>query len=354
MPGLRKKDGDSLSSTARFSNRWITRALTNPATDTNDLLRQTSESITHLSGAVKEAVPDGIGKKVDDLRPPVGRIVFYGTGSRVDLGKGPLEGPMVYATGSQFLSCREASLVELPLAISSEPLAEFERLPYWPTYHDANPRQRNRYLEWLYGGRSDPSVELGYVFTFFYGLETRVLVDHSDHEFVMDELLRLLPIYSHSRSFYSYTTSLLWLTAALYAPTGLLTASKIGELIAATPKWLLSPRAHMKAVAAEVGLAAFPDNFKVHLTLPDDGLPTSTVAKRHPEKLNELFTKRMTSEFPDGISPNISQNACTIEYRPASATIPSDKRNGINSRRWPTIRFDRRQLKSLLRFGPNA
>lgn len=48
-------------------------------------------------------------------------------------------------------------------------------MDYWPSYETITPQSRAAYLQWLAEGRSDPSVGLGYVFLFFYGLERRVL-----------------------------------------------------------------------------------------------------------------------------------------------------------------------------------
>jgi uncharacterized tellurite resistance protein B-like protein len=284
--------------------------------------------------------------RIADFRPPRDRVEFFGVGRRVDLGRGLLESPLIYATGAQMASCHEASLVELPLAVSLGNNDEVERLPYWPTYHDATPRQRGKYLEWLYGGRSDPSVELGYVFIYFYGLETRIIVDHLDHDPVIAELLRLLSVYgSKSRSFYNYGTSLLWLAAALHASSGSLTASTIHSLVNATPKWSPTTRRYMRAVAAEVGLTVFPPVFRAELLLPEEGLPNSTVARRHPEKLQELYLKRMETSFPGGFVSKIGPRPGTIEYRPASGTLPQRSVHWIQSKKWPNLCFERSQLK---------
>ena len=92
---------------------------------------------------------------------------------------------------------------------------------YWPSYSDISPEARRAYLQWLAGGRQDPTADIGYVFLFFYGLERRVILDGSgegeeakaaqaDRPAIAQELRRLLDIYgSQSGSFQRYATDLL-------------------------------------------------------------------------------------------------------------------------------------------------
>jgi hypothetical protein len=87
------------------------------------------------------------------------------------------------------------------------------------------PDQRKNYLDWLIGGRSDPEVELGYVFIYFYGLERRVVVDQRNLDEVADELMRLIPIYGASRSFRGYASRLMWLAIFLQSTKGRLEAA---------------------------------------------------------------------------------------------------------------------------------
>lgn len=51
-------------------------------------------------------------------------------------------------------------------------------MPYWPGYSEIPSQCRATYLDWLAGGRSDPSYDPGYMFLYFYGLERRFVLDH--------------------------------------------------------------------------------------------------------------------------------------------------------------------------------
>jgi hypothetical protein len=111
----------------------------------------------------------------------------------------------------------EASLIDDSLSVTSESMEyKDESLGYWPKYITISDRCRGAFLSWLASERSNPSVPLGYVFIYFYGLERRVVVDSiqsnvQDDEFrsIFEEIIRLQKIYGRSGSFRSYSNRLL-------------------------------------------------------------------------------------------------------------------------------------------------
>jgi uncharacterized tellurite resistance protein B-like protein len=257
-----------------------------------------------------------------DYRPPRDGIRFYGFGGTVDLGCGPLRDPFVYATGGRLGQVQEASLIELPLAVQYES-RDLSRLPYWPTYHDCNPAQRGRYLKWLYGGRSDATIDLGYVFIFFYGLEHRVVVDDVDHQAVIEEILRLLKIYSTSRSFYGYATSLLWLTIYLAGDRLGSDDSVVHRAFGQMTRWTDDTLRFCLAYFHRRG-KPLPSEVAFAVADHDERSPNSVIAKRHPERLRALFATRYRQQFPDGFQPQPSRTI-TIDYRPASPTLTGSR-----------------------------
>jgi peptidoglycan hydrolase-like protein with peptidoglycan-binding domain len=86
-----------------------------------------------------------------------------------------------------------------------------ETMSYWPAYSTISPQARLAYLSWLAGGRTDPSVGIGHVFLFFYGLERRLSVDHAMDEAaeIIREVERLLSVYGANRSFDRYARQFL-------------------------------------------------------------------------------------------------------------------------------------------------
>jgi len=81
---------------------------------------------------------------------------------------------------------------------------EVDKLSYFPSYSGMTPTQRGLYLRWL-GDISVP-IDIGYVFTYFYGLERHLVLGNFDSAF--DEILLLRRHHSNS-SFDSYSSSAL-------------------------------------------------------------------------------------------------------------------------------------------------
>jgi len=168
---------------------------------------------------------------------PRDRVVFLGPGTTFDLGRGLLKDPLVYATNASCGDTFCASLIDATLPVAAPNQPHVDDLPYWPSYYESFPEQRSRYLDWLVGGRCDPNIELGYVFIYFYGLERRVLVDELDHLAIIEEIVRLCNIYSHSNSFRSYSSSLLWLTILLASQEQPVAEWFISKAFHATERW---------------------------------------------------------------------------------------------------------------------
>src|SRR5205823_4774965 len=100
-----------------------------------------------------------------DLR--IGQGNFFGPGTVLNLGRFSLRDPLVYATANVATSHGwhtrvDASLIDGSLTVAPSGTTPGERLPYWPSYADATPDQRAKYLDWLGTGRCDKNFELGY------------------------------------------------------------------------------------------------------------------------------------------------------------------------------------------------
>lgn len=65
----------------------------------------------------------------------------------------------------------EPSLINPKLEVNTQsPDYPGNSMSYWPSYSNLSPQARAAYLDWLADGRKDPSINIGYVFLFFYGL----------------------------------------------------------------------------------------------------------------------------------------------------------------------------------------
>ena len=82
-----------------------------------------------------------------------------------------------------------------------------DNMPYWPGYTSIPAVCRTTYLDWLAGGRQDGTINPGYMFLFFYGLERRFLVDdapESEKRDILVEVVRLKELFSKNHSAQRY------------------------------------------------------------------------------------------------------------------------------------------------------
>jgi uncharacterized tellurite resistance protein B-like protein len=247
--------------------------------------------------------------------PSTARSGFFGASDTVSVAGRTLRGPLAYvvATGSD----ADASAIVSSLRVGNAAIAE--DLPYWPTYSQATPSQRARYLDWLAAGRSDPRVAIGYVFIFFYGLERRVLVDRTDHEIVRAELNRLLAIYGGvKQSFRGYASAL----AGFMALPQLATlserdvCSQLGDLFEHDP-------------IARSGLLAWfhvherplPARYAMLVAASMDGAKRGAVVKRARAEVEELFAIRYRERFAEGMRLDAAKRPELVSYHPGSPSL---------------------------------
>lgn len=104
----------------------------------------------------------------------------------------------------------EPSLIstKMPIAIV-EDISSVERPPYYPTYAQLTPQQRGVYWK-LLENPYNPSIDIGFVFILYYGLERHLLEGYYEKAF--DIILRLRDVHKNS-SFQSYSACALLLTS---------------------------------------------------------------------------------------------------------------------------------------------
>ena len=80
-------------------------------------------------------------------------------------------------------------------------------MSYWPGYSSIPAVCRATYLDWLEGGRRDGTVNPGYMFLFFYGLERRFLIDQppeDEKREIVAEVERLKALFAQNYSVQRY------------------------------------------------------------------------------------------------------------------------------------------------------
>ena len=251
-------------------------------------------------------------------------------GQTVNVQGYKIQGGLIYV-GQPLADGTEASnyscLIDPTLSVSQKIDSQDQDFGYWPKYNSISPQHRAVYLNWLASGRSDPEANMGSVFLFFYGLEYRLLVDNSreslstnEHTEIINEILRLLTIYSASRSFRKYASKLLSIDYALnqnnpppeyinldhhYFNTAFQTI--LGQHIK-----------NREPIRSSLALQWLQQEY--HLTknkLYQLKLP----AQRCLQEFSLLFSDLYKEDFPDGLFLSKDKASLNLEYIPASSSL---------------------------------
>lgn len=193
---------------------------------------------------------------------------------------------------------------------------EGRTVPYWPSYQSVSPVARRTFLLWMAGGRNDPSIGIGYVFLFFYGLERRLLVDEaiSEAPALIAEVRRLVSIYGTNGSFRSYATR--FLDAAELISGIDLSCPELSPDLRSGYEMALPVRIHLGRKLASRQRLDSTDALLWLLALPDTYLRTP--ATRCFDQLVELWHLRFAVRYPEGLKVNPPKTRLNLQYRAAS------------------------------------
>jgi tellurite resistance protein len=220
----------------------------------------------------------------------------------------------------------EPALVNPALPIDDDGLDwAGEQMPYWPSYSELAPGCRAAYLRWLADGRKHPTVGIGYVFLFFYGLERRLMADATraalppgEEESIVGEVERLLSLYGGQASFARYAGDFV-AVHRLAANRGRVSdgppptvAGRVPELPLALRVGLGEFSATGRPIPAEWAFAWVRTHPEIHLRTP---------AQRCSAEFEALFLHRYRSQFGEGIVVKPNKSRISAAYRPASASF---------------------------------
>jgi tellurite resistance protein len=204
-----------------------------------------------------------------------------------------------------------------------------EGMPYWPGYSSIPAACRATYLDWLADGARNGTVNPGYMFLYFYGLERRFLVDKpadAEKHTILAEVCRLREIFSSNHSAQRYLGDFIDLASILMDDANfkkpvfkswnwdlpLSLKVTLGGMIAndipLTAEWLLSW-------------------FLCH---PEKRLRTP--AHRCDEEFRALFTAKFELNFPNGLKVAKSKKVLKYNYRAASGEFGGDIPISANGR----------------------
>lgn len=268
------------------------------------------------------------GPAVDSRSAKSSADCWIPPGREARIGNRTVPGGMIYV-GSNLPAVRSHHQVE-PALIDPAALREDGRpdlsgqdMNYWPSYSSISPTTRSGYLEWLERGRSDPGTGLGLVFLFFYGLERRALHDAQSDPVAREELAeirveveRLIGIYSGSGSFRNYASGFL----------------AVLDHIVTQPGYDPTPRAYQNGmeVPLDIRCAAgraskegkpISGELAFAWATSEPSIPLRTPARRCRDEFRELFLRRYTARFGQGITVPPCKRNVRVEYRPASPSF---------------------------------
>lgn len=149
-----------------------------------------------------------------NVHPDILNYIWVGDGKMKNYTPQRNTGKKVIINGVTFIfsfgSQEEPSLIFTNLPIATN-VTSIERPPYFPVYKELSPAQRGIYWK-LLANPYDSTIDIGYVFILYYGLERYLLTDK--YEEVINILLKLRDVHTNT-SFQSYSANAIILTCLI-------------------------------------------------------------------------------------------------------------------------------------------
>lgn len=196
-----------------------------------------------------------------------------------------------------------------------------ESMPYWPGYSSIPPASRATYLDWLADGAKDSTVNPGYMFLYFYGLERRFLVDKpSDDEKreILAEVRRLREVFGANHSVQRYLGDFIDLASLVLNDDDFkkpVFKSWTWDLPLSLKVTLGGMIANDIPLSAEWLFSWFQCHSEKRLRTP---------AHRCEEEFRALFCYKFDQRFPKGMKVAKSKKHLKCSYRAASGEFNND------------------------------
>ena len=258
---------------------------------------------------------------------PPANARWYGPGVEVKVGTLTLPGGMVYVgQGLQSsMGWIEPSLIDPTLRVNRKnPDRSGQYVNYWAAYHSIPPTARGAYLNWLADGRRDPSIPVGYVLLFIYGLERRVLVDiaadtslSTELPAIRAEMTVLLERYgSRHASLTSRATEFIGLIDLMSDDTTMDFTADPPPL--RSPTWTVPMRLRIGLGQLAARRQPIPAGWALAWGWYDPEIRLQTAATRCPVQFARLFAIRYRETYGDGFVVRPGKRRITFHYRPGN------------------------------------
>ncbi|MCL2723602.1 MAG: TerB N-terminal domain-containing protein [Polyangiaceae bacterium] len=239
---------------------------------------------------------------------------FVGVNETLFVAGRTIARPLTYVSSSTAGADASTIITSLPVGDASRAAP----LPYWPSYAEADPDQRARYLDWMARGRVDREIEIGYVFIFFYGLEWRALREGVDVDVAVEQVEQLLEFHGRqSVSFRGYASA--FITFAAVRAFNAIDESSLERMLGKLANDSQSAMAFVLAWYAE-RRRPLPARYACAAVAAMDDAKGGVVVQRSRKELEDLFSTRYREKFADGIVLETAKRPLVVDYRAASAT----------------------------------
>ena len=258
-----------------------------------------------------------------------GRTRWVPQGEAVEVAGYVLRDGMVYVghtlPAAASWAGMEPALIDPRLRVETSPTAiRDSSAGYWPSYSQVSPGFRAKYLRWLAGGRSDPEVDTGCVFLFFYGIERRLLLDtkrgvvaEDEAQALIAEVERLLGIYGGNSSFRGYASSFLYLLRVRHGAVDLEASTPPAE--SSGYELPLTLRARLGRFALD--RAPIPAEWALAWVRLSPLVSLRTPATRCPGEFEAAFRHAYRARFGEGMVLKANKTELSLTYQPASASF---------------------------------
>ncbi len=247
-------------------------------------------------------------------------------GEQIEVAGISIDGGMLYVGKNlpSLSGLTDPALIDITKRVSkSQADISAREMGYWPSYSEASPTARRAYLQWLAGGRRDPSADIGYLFLFFYGLERRVIMDAPNDPAVTPELpaisaevQRLLTVYGNrSGSVRNYLSRFLELISV---PTGG-TPLYLNPVPILPHSYELPFYLRLALGQTAVDKVPVPPHIALAWADHDPSISKRTPVVRCQDQFHAMFPGKYRELCGEGIKLPINRTKLKLVYQPASA-----------------------------------
>jgi hypothetical protein len=289
-----------------FGVTWYVFAKSNASSKSKSLVKKSRQENPNSSFGIRITVTSNGSAKREDRA----NISFLTSGAIARVHGISIPAHLLYVGES---SDRLPHLVRPRLPIADD-LVGIPKLGYWPDYESIGPANRSEYLNWLASGRSNHSIDIGYVFLYFYGLEYRAIDEKANHDEILSECVRLYSIYAPgNRSFERYCADFMsWLVVS--NPSWLV--SRLAPILE-LPKMKSSSRASLDAIVRGRLTDKSSFDFFFSRLVQDDSYVNSPVYLSAQDEFKTVFKSKF-SQFTTAVDW-LENSTETFQYNTATS-----------------------------------